>query len=83
MTVTSFDNGVPHHFYRAKTLQGRLTIFLDYVVPVALKRSLSGKEKDNISIIVVSKDYIEVLYEGKQIGVMKLVEMTKDFIFKS
>lgn len=82
MTITSFDNGMPNHFYKEKSMQGRLMIFLVYVAQRVLKRDLIRKEKDQISIIVLDKEHVEMLYEGKQLGVIKLITMTKDFIFK-
>lgn len=82
MTITSFDNDIPGFFVKEKTLQGRLMIFLNHVVSRVVKRELTKKERDRISFIVVDKENLELKFEDRLIGYVKLISMTKDFIFK-
>lgn len=82
MTITSFDNEIPLSFVKERTLEGRLMIFLNFVVSKVLKRDLIKKERDKISFIVLDKEQIEVKFDDSPIGVIKLITMTKDFIFK-
>lgn len=82
MTITSFDTEIPMAFVKEKSLEGRLMIFLNHVVSKVVKRELTKKERDKISFIVLDKEYIEVKFEDQEIGVIKLIAMTKDFIFK-
>ncbi len=81
MTITSFDSEIPMAFIKEPSLNGRLMIFLSIVVSRVLKRELTKKERDNISFIVLGKEHLEVKYSDNYIGVIKLVPMTKDFIF--
>lgn len=82
MTITSFDSDIPMYFVNEKTFEGRLAIFLNYVMCKVLKRDLIKNERDKISFIVVGKDNMELNYEGNYIGMVKLIPMTTDFIFK-
>lgn len=81
MTVTSFDSDIPMHFIKEPSLQGRLTIFLNFVMCKVLKRDLIKKERDKISFIIVDKQNMELKYDNNFIGMVRLVGMTKDFIF--
>lgn len=82
MTITSFDSDVPMAFIKEKNFQGRLMIFLNFVMCKVLKRDLIRQERDKISFIVLDKDHIELKYDNNYIGVVKRIDITKDFIFK-
>jgi len=82
MTVTSFDSDIPMQFIKEQTLQGRVSIFLNHVMCKVLKRDLIKKERDKISFIIVDKQNMELKYDNNFIGMVTLVGMTKDFIFK-
>jgi hypothetical protein len=82
MTITSFDNDIPLSFVKEKTLEGRLMLFINHTVSRVLKRDLIKKDRDKISFIVVDKEYIELKYDDNFLGHVKLITMTKDFIFK-
>lgn len=82
MTITSFDTEIPMTFFNEKTLQGRLSIFLNHVMCRVLKRDLIKKERDKISFIVVDKQNLELKYDDNFIGIVTMVGFSKDFIFK-
>ncbi len=82
MNITSFDSDISMQFVHEKSLHGRLAIFLNHVMTKVMKRDLIKKERDKISFIVLDKDNIELKYDNNYIGVVKLISMTKDFIFK-
>jgi hypothetical protein len=82
MTITSFDSDIPMMFIKEDNLQGRLMIFLNHVMCRVLKKDLIKKDRDKISFIVLDKEHIELKYDNNYIGVVKLITMTKDFIFK-
>lgn len=84
MTITSFDNGIPNTFYQEKTMQGRLMIFLRHVACRLFKRDMIRKDLDKISIMVREgdKETCEMYFDGNLIGHIKMIQATKDFIFK-
>lgn len=82
MNITSFDSDISMQFVNEKSLHGRLAIFMNHVMRKVLKRDLNKKERDKISFIVLDKEHMELKYDNSYIGVVKLISMTKDFIFK-
>jgi hypothetical protein len=68
-------------FYKEKSLNGRLIIFISFLMPQLLKRDLKQKEKEGISVLIENKNVVELKFEGRHMGYIQLIQMTKDFVF--
>lgn len=84
MTITSFDNGMPHSFYHEKTLQGRLKIFMRHVACKVMRKDLINRDLEKVSILLSVDDatHAELYYDQSLMGYIQLIPATKDFIFK-